>query len=79
MTKPPVLQSPCTPVSGWYSVIANLVLPSPHRRHSGASHIDSPLLSHLQVVAGRWTCRQEQGRIQATTTKIWALTEFMNK
>lgn len=74
-------QNPYAPVSGWYSVIANLVLPSPHRRHSGASHIDSPVLSHLQVVAGRWTSRQEQGqgRIQATTTEIRTLTEFTIK
>jgi hypothetical protein len=77
--KPPVLQNPHAPVSGWYSVIANLVFPSPRRRHSGASHIDSPVLSHLRVVAGRWTSRKEQGRIQATTTKIWTLTEFTIK
>jgi hypothetical protein len=66
-----VLQNPYTPVPGWYSVIANLVIPSPRRRHSGASHIDSPVLSHLQVVSGRWTSWQEKVRIQVTTTKIW--------
>ncbi|PSN34996.1 hypothetical protein C0J52_25770, partial [Blattella germanica] len=38
-------------VAGWYSVIVNLPrsVPPPHRRHSGASHIDSPAPPGRQV------------------------------
>jgi hypothetical protein len=60
------------------SVIVNPADPSPGWRHSGASHIDSPVLSHLQVAAGRWT-GGHRTRIQATVAKIWTSTERTNK